>query len=166
MNSLFQNYIPPLLNTRWYTCPFQVYNAPSVLQLQVSPHRHNDTLMNRDHQMPQMQLGKKYIYAKRIWISYVLPFFYSCNFLISFLHLSSALFSHRRGEKRPIHQWDLMPPRPAQRSYHMVYIINLYEPVRWLKHKGNVLLLQESLTPNSSNSELTFPPFDITASQH
>lgn len=36
-----------------------------------------------------------------------------------------------------------MLPRPAQHLYHTVYIINnLYEPVHWLKHKSNTLLLE------------------------
>lgn len=42
-----------------------------------------------------------------------------------------------------------MRSQPAQGLYHTVYIINnLYEPPSWLKHVGNVLLLQEPQTPN------------------
>lgn len=42
-----------------------------------------------------------------------------------------------------------MRSQPAQGLYHTAYAINnLYEPPSWLKHVGNVLLLQEPQTPN------------------
>lgn len=100
----------------------------------------------------------------KVWTSYstlFLGFFPSCNFfLISLLHLSSPLSQdsqRERQKKRPIHQWDLMLPHPAQHLYHMVYIINnLYEPVYWLKHKSNMLLLLEPQTPNVDILDIVF----------
>lgn len=62
-----------------------------------------------------------------------------------------------------------MLPHPAQRSYHMVYLINnLYEPVPWLKHKCNVLLLLEPQAPNLSILELILSLYflHLIASQH
>lgn len=51
----------------------------------------------------------------------------------------------------------------------MVYIINnLYEPLPWLKHKGNVLLLLEAQTSNPGILELIFSLYfmHVIASQH
>lgn len=48
-----------------------------------------------------------------------------------------------------------MLSQPAQCSYRTVYIINnLYEPVPWLKHMGNALVLLELQTPSPGVLEL------------
>lgn len=90
------------------------------------------------------------------------------TFLISLLHPSATLSQDAerdREKKRTIHQWDLMLPHPARRSYHMVYIINnLYEPVSWLKHKGNVLLLPAHTT--NSQPQASWNLFSVSISPH